>query len=522
METHKEKKSRKYDEPQADWNPGDCLKLIRTAYSSDQETLRPGTIYYLKEISDGKNYVIVQLNEGYTNISNEPKSLNLSQEVEREFLITSELHENNFYEDEYTGEIYLPSSFLQKVDCETGEIISDAPVPRSVPLKKAITSAAQLTQKKYAIITTSLEELERKKGNPYLKVGNAFVMDENNRSKLLLFEIVEVLNETDSIKTVSPIDDKTKIYHVPNKYITPFTAIIGQNFYYSANKIKVTVMSIDPDNNNFIVKVNRTGEYLSINQRELIGIKEQDSRQEMSYFYTSTVNEPITDINDLKHNCLEISQEKKDFCRSDRITKVTNFGPLKFQISDDCYIEYIKDTSEDTIYIEKFMCSGEDKGTGRDLFCDFLCYIINNPKMSRIKYIRLIAQPHYVSTVPPSPKLRKILQKMLNDLYRLLRFKKIDVDNEFMGCISELIQPCLRTITFTRQEEIQERFLNDMQNTDGLQLNIRVSFPSFFNMNVLPTRAGGSKSKKRKSKKQVNRRKSIKKTKRRRTQRKRK
>ena len=370
---------------------------------------------------------------------------------------------------------------------------------------ETVQPAIKATPKKYAIITTSLEELKRKK-HPYLTVRNEFVMDENNHSKLLLFEIVEVvevLNENDGILKVRPIDDNTKIYHVPNKYITLFTSTIGQNFNYSPLGI-VTVKSIDPNNkNNFIVKVNQTGEYLSINQIELIRIKGQDSRQEMSNFYSATLNEPITEIGDLQKNCLEISQEIKDFCGQNKKTKAINqlseTGPPKFQISDNCYIEYMIE-SQEIIYIEKFMCSSEVKGTGRDLFCDFLCYIITN--YPSIKYVRLIAQPHYVSTVPPSPRLRKILQKMLNDLYRLLGFLKIDVDNEFMGCITDLIEPCLRNITFTDQEQIQERFLNDMQNS-GPPTNIRVKFPSFFNINA---RRGGRT--KRKTKK---RRKSIKK-----------
>jgi hypothetical protein len=64
---------------------------------------------------------------------------------------------------------------------------------------------------------------------------------------------------------------------------------------------------------------------------------------------------------------------------------------------------------------------------------------------------------------------------------------------------------------------MQERFLNDVQNS-GPQTNIRVSFPSFFNISV--RRAGGSKSKKRR--KSIKKNNMKRKTKRRRTQRKRK
>lgn len=225
-------------------------------------------------------------------------------------------------------------------------------------------------------------------------------------------------------------------------------------------------------------------------------------------FYSVILDEQITTIKKLKKGCPEIKEDMKTFCSSTRITTATNqisqTGPPKFQISDDCYIEYIQKTA-DTIYIEKFMCSSQVKGTGRNLFCDFLCFIIKT--ILDIKYITLIAQPHYVSTIPPSPELQIILQKRLNNFYRLLKFYKIDADNEFMGCVSELIKPCLRYVTFTYEEERAERFLNDMQNT-GHPTNIRVSFPSFFNLDALPPRrAGGSK---RKTKKRI-RRKSIKK-----------
>ena len=120
----------------------------------------------------------------------------------------------------------------------------------------------------------------------------------------------------------------------------------------------------------------------------------------------------------------------------------------------------IEDT--ETIYIEKFMCSGEDKGTGNDLFCAFLFYIISNYR--NIKYIRLIAQPRYVSTSPPSTMLKKILQKLLNNYYRNVKFFKIDTDNEFMGCISEFIKPCLSRITSVRSKDTPRspRYLNDL------------------------------------------------------------
>jgi hypothetical protein len=103
----------------------------------------------------------------------------------------------------------------------------------------------------------------------------------------------------------------------------------------------------------------------------------------------------------------------------------------------------------------------------------------------------LVAQPHYVSDTPPFRELVKILQKMLNDYYRSCGFLKIDVDNEFMGYIPELIQPCLERITFTEQENKQKRFLNDEENS-GPPTNKRVGLSSKFD----PKR-GGSKSKKR-------------------------
>jgi len=427
---------------------------------------------------------------------------------------------NEFGEFPFAGEEVLPLGKVALIPPLSKKISiqkKEVPIDITPPSSKKRSSLGEGTRPpektkkikkpKYAVITTTLEELNANNKILYLKVGNAFLMDETNNKNLLLFEIVEVLDELEyGIKRVRLIDDKTKIYRVPNKYITPFTTIIGQNFKYLPKGI-ISVKSIDPDNKyNFIVKVNRTGEYLSITQVEMISIKGADSEQDMSYFYSVILDEPITEIETLQPKCLEISQVMKAFCSSNRITTATNqisqTGPPKFQISDDCYIEYIQKTA-DTIYIEKFMCSSQVKGTGRNLFCDFLCFIINT--FLDIKYITLIAQPHYVSTVRASLKLQTILQKKLNDLYRSLRFYKIDMDNEFMGCISELIEPCLRNITFTDEEEWEERFLNDMQN-NGLPTKIRVRFPSFFNMNAF-RRVGGSK---RKTKKRI-RRKSIKK-----------
>jgi len=428
---------------------------------------------------------------------------------------------NEFGEFPFAGEEELPqgrialippplSKNLRANNTNFGEIIiPHLSKKRSLKEDKTPPEIKVIKSTEYAVITTTLGELQNK--NPYLSVDGKYVMDDDNRRRLLLFEIVEVLEKINDIKIVRPIDDKTKIYSIPNKYTTLLTTIIGQNFKYLQEKI-ITVKSIDPDNvNNFIVKVNETGKYLSITQVEMISIKGADPEQDMSYFYSVILDEPITTIKKLKKRCLEISQVMKAFCSSNRITTATNqisqTGPPKFQISDDCYIEYIQKTA-DTIYIEKFMCSSQVKGTGRNLFCDFLCFIIKI--YSAIKYITLIAQPHYVSTIPPSPELQIILQKRLNNLYRLLGFHKIDADNEFMGCVSELIKPCLRYVTFTYEEERAERFLNDMQNT-GHPTNIRVSFPSFFNLDAPPPRrAGGSKRKSRKTKKRI-RRKSIKK-----------
>ena len=66
---------------------------------------------------------------------------------------------------------------------------------------------------------------------------------------------------------------------------------------------------------------------------------------------------------------------------------------------------------------------------------------------------------------------------MLNNFYRSLGFKKINNNNYFIGCLSELFEPCLNKISFTHQDEEYERYLNDDLNIR----NISVSLPSFNN-----------------------------------------
>ena len=161
---------------------------------------------------------------------------------------------------------------------------------------------------------------------------------------------------------------------------------------------------------------------------------------------------------DIRNNPTILNPEYEPEYENSILFGISKYSKIE---SPDCFIEYMIEDDE-TIYIEKFMCSGEDKGTGNDLFCAFLFYIISNYR--NIKYIRLIAQPRYVSTSPPSTMLKKILQKLLNNYYRNVKFFKIDTDNEFMGCISEFIKPCLSRITSVRSKDTPRspRYLNDL------------------------------------------------------------
>ena len=521
------------------WNPGDCLKLKQPAYGT-QGTLYQNIIYKLIKLSTNNNYAVVkEYNQSSSsnddNDNNESHSLDILSQTPSQsqtlldededededdisltadtYEITTELHENNYYKDEDTNEIYFPTSYLIKIDCETHIFISDLPIlkastkkssTKKSSTKKASTKKILRVKEKasikktpaYAVISTLFENAN----DNFLMTEDRtkFIMSETGNRRIPMFEIVKILEREEDYSLVSSIDDNTKIYKIPNNILTPFVSIIGQIF--NINDDIYTIKSKDIENPNyFIVINNKTGEYLRIQEEVLT----RSSSSKLSNFYSAVLSEATTSIDKIKTECPEISDDIRDvYCQTKSNFETVQTGDKsdnKFYKKDNenCFIKYIFDLSPDTIYIDKFMCSEEPKGTGRDLFCDFLCYIVK--QYPDVKYISLIAQPYYMSVVDPSPNLIKILQKMLNNFYRSLGFKKINNNNYFIGCLSELFEPCLNKISFTHQDEEYERYLNDDLNIR----NISVSLPSFNNKELLKskTKGGHKKSKKRKSKK---------------------
>jgi hypothetical protein len=523
------------------WNPGDCLKLKQPAYGT-QGTLYQNIIYELINLSTNNNYAVVKeynqsssSNDDNDNddeshsldILSQTPSQSLLDEDEDEdeddisltadtYEITTELYENNYYKDEDTNEIYFPTSYLIKIDCETHIFISDLPILKA-STKKASTKKASTKKAstKKALTKKAVKEKASIKKTPTYEVistlfENAndnflmtedrtkFIMSETGNRRIPMFETVKILEREEDYSLVSSIDDNTKIYKIPNNNLTPFVSIIGQIF--NIDDDTYTIKSKDIENPNyFIVINNKTGEYLRIQEEVLT----RSSSSKLSNFYSAVLSETTTTIDEIKSECPEISDDIRDvYCQTKSNFETVQTGDKsdkKFYKKDNenCFIKYIFDLSPDTIYIDKFMCSGELKGTGRDLFCDFLCYVVK--QYPDIKYISLIAQPYYMSVVDPSPNLIKILQKMLNNFYRSLGFKKINNNNYFIGCLSELFEPCLNKITFTHQDEEYERYLNDNLNIR----NISISLSSFNNEELLKskTKGGHKKSKKRKSKK---------------------
>ena len=534
------------------WNPGDCLKLKQPAYGT-QGTLYQNIIYKLINLSTNNNYVVVkeynQSSSSNDDNDDESHSLDILSQIPSQTLldedededdisltadtyeITTELHENNYYKDEDTNEIYFPTSYLIKINCETHIFISDLPIlkasTKKASTKKASTKKIPRVKEKasikktptYAVISTLFENAN----DNFLMTEDRtkFIMSETGNRRIPMFEIVKILEREEDYSLVSSIDDNTKIYKIPNNILTPFVSIIGQIF--NIDDDTYTIKSKDIENPNyFIVINNKTGEYLRIQEEVLT----RSSSSKLSNFYSAVLSEATTSIDEIKAQCPEISDDIRDiYCKTKSNFETVQTGDKsnnKFYKKDNenCFIKYIFDLSPDTIYIDKFMCSEEPKGTGRDLFCDFLCYIVK--QYPDVKYISLIAQPYYMSVVDPSPNLIKILQKMLNNFYRSLGFKKINNNNFFIGCLSELFEPCLNKISFTHQDEEYERYLNDDLNIR----NISVSLPSFNNKELLKSKTKGgykkNKSKKRKSKKRKSKKSKRKKSKRKSKKRKRK
>jgi hypothetical protein len=362
----------------------------------------------------------------------------------------------------------LPASLFVKVNCdEPAHIIS------SKPIRKALQEALppQKVTQEYGIISPSITVLNNNPKNIYLIKNGKYVVDDILGSKRLShFEIVKIISINLDIDTfvVTPIEDISKKYSVLKSNVTPFTSMTGQIYTIKTTGNKVTVKALDVNiKGNVIVEQQGQPKYISVNPNQLKSIPGANAVTEMSNFHSATINERITDINQLKSMCEDIPEDIRNnpTILNPEYENSILFGISKYSKigSSDCFIEYMIEDDE-TIYIEKFMCSGEAKGTGNDLFCAFLFYIIFN--YHNIKYIRLIAQPRYVSTYPPSTMLKKILQKLLNNYYRNVFFLKIDTDNEFMGCMSEFIKPCLRRITSVSLKD-EQRYLNDKVNDLG-------------------------------------------------------
>jgi hypothetical protein len=455
---------------ETDWRPGNCLKIHSQA--TEQK------IHILDKIG-----------------------LNILDFVQLEmFTDTSKRVAIVKYADDY---YYLPSSWLNKVNCETGEVISSSPeLKLRIPQK--ISAGESIDPTKYGIISLPLSDLKLndKKTSNGTMILNSIVLH-----GLQIFDIVKILGvptREGMIKVIN-IKNKTK-FTIPSSWVTKFTPLSGQKFKTKANDI-VTVRSVDRDN--LIIEDSITHEYISINPSNLIRIKGANPVEDQSYFYTADINES-DNLDTNLNRFISLDEAPIHFDYTPYCSQSYPIDPLpvnklnklnKFKFTEDCFIEFIYEADKKTIYIEKFMCSGDIKGTGKKLLCDFLCYIIN--KYPDAKFITLVAQPHYVSDSRPFRELVKLLQKLLNDYYRSCGFLKIDVDNEFMGYIPDLIARLCPDRTIEREIQrlrLENPFLNTfpVANVDPRR---RVGF-------LTGRKKGGSK---RKTKKRI-RRKSIKKT----------
>jgi hypothetical protein len=457
-----------------DWKSGDCLKIHSQATQQK--------INILDSIG-----------------------LNIQYKVQLEmFTDTSKIVAIVKYVDNY---YYLPSSWLDKVNCETGEVISSSPeLKLRIPQK--ISAGESIDPNKYGIISLPLSDLKLN----VKKTSNGTMILNDLLRGLQIFDIVKFRGEPtrESMIEVTKIFDKTK-FTIPFIWVTKFTPLTGQKFKTRPGN-DVTVRSIDIDTpTNLIIQDSKTHEYGSINPSNLIRIKGANPVKDQSYFYTADIKE--SDNLDTNLNIfISLNEEHIDFDYTVYCNKSSpryTIDPLpvnKFKFTEDCFIEFIYEEDKKTIYIEKFMCSGALKGTGKKLLCDFLCYIINT--YPDAKFITLVAQPHYVSDSRPFRELVKLLQKLLNDYYRSCGFLKIDVDNEFMGYIPDLIARLCPDRIIERQILRQDNpFLNDLKvaKVDPRRRVGHLKFPTAWNYRYY--KKGGSK---RRTKKRI-RRKSIKK-----------
>jgi hypothetical protein len=518
----KSNKRKDHSDHDPDWYPGDCLKLIYAPQTSDRsyaelyaDSLSPGNIFRLiKFTNHTKNIVLIDTTplKGSINIikkqdtqPEDTKLLSLNETIDlNDYEDVSEVADvsvsvaaasqmlDDAYDDTYdihddsndaTYDVLLrlPASLFVKVDCDEPDVVISYKPIRKAPQKEAVQEAVRQKAplEEYGIISASIDALNSSISNPYLTKNGDFVMDTTNKNRLFKFEIVKIKskNNQNSTFTVDPIEDTKKEYNVSMSNVTPFTSMAGQDYLLKTTGKKVRAKSLDANTNgNIIVErqeklEKRELKFISVNPTELITTKGSNAETEMSNFYSVTLrNEEIADMGKLETMCEVIPEAIRNNpgMLNPQYNNSILFGISKYYkigSCDDCFIEYMIEDDE-TIYVEKFMCYGENKGTGNDLFCAFLFYIIHT--YPSIKYIKLIAQPRYVSTSPPSNALKKILQKMLNNYYRKLQFLKIDTDNEFMGCISEFIKPCLQRITSVSSKD-EERYLND-QKVGGSKL----------------------------------------------------
>jgi hypothetical protein len=456
-------------EKETDWNPGDYLKIRSQA--TEQK------INILDKI--GLNILdFVQL-EMFTDTS-------------KRVVIVK-------YADKY---YYLPSSWLNKVNCETGEVISSSPeLKLRIPQK--ISAGESIDPTKYGIISLRLSDLN---SNVKKTSTGTMILNGSLLHGLQIFDIVKIVGEPtiEGMIKVININNKKK-FTIPFSWITKFTPLTGQNFKIRTGN-DVTVRSVDLDNPTNLIIQDSNG-YTSINPSNLIRIKGANPVEDQSYFYTADINENDNLVENLE-NFISLDEEEpidfnyRAYCSQlyqlYQMYTIDDLLPVnKFMFTEDCFIEFIYEEVTKTIHIEKFMCSGAIKGRGKKLLCDFLCYIINT--YPDAKFIKLVAQPHYVSVSRPFRELVKLLQKLLNDYYRSCGFLKIDVDNEFMGYIPHLIEILCPDRTEIQREiqRLENPFLNTFP-VANIDPSRRVGF-------LTGRKKGGSKRKtrKRKSKKSI-------------------
>ena len=546
------KKREKKRERETDWNPGNCLKLILNPDSEPQIMSKSSAIKHQLGFVVGnmfkligftnstKNIVIidpVSLSSTHAN-THDTDSQNLRSPADSKDPYYTSLEEDgddddkddkdedhdkeddddddddDKYEDDDEDDriFYLHSKYFEKVNCNPPfNVISTTP---RTAHQKILTNSADMSQKavsdnKYYIISTSVDKLNETNTNPHFYGDIEKIMSKNNTTPLFKFEIVKIIREyPNKTYDVVSIEDPNILYTVNGDSLTLFTSMADQDYIRKSNKkLQVRVVSTDIDiQGNVIIRPVGSNIYETINPENLIAIKGSNPRSEQSNFYPDDeLDEPIFDIayvrsrqnNDIKINC---SFNKEKYQNS-----ITNKNMRNFFKTDNCFIQYMiepsddpKHTLPDIINIDKFMSSGEAKGAGNDLFCNFICFI--STEYPNIKYIKLVAQPRRNSE--PTDAKRTILQIMLNDYYRSYNFFKIDQDNEFLACMSDLILSCrlpYTTVSFKAEADADEADADEADADDQAEDR------------------GGSKrkTKKRKTKKQKTkkriRRKSIKK-----------